>query len=64
MDAVSVDMQVVGVRAEDAEDRVRWKRSTRCGEQHMFNLNHLCILKFSRSRIFRDNIFHIFLIMN
>ncbi|XP_062865903.1 uncharacterized protein LOC134328668 [Trichomycterus rosablanca] len=31
MDAVREDMEVVGVRTEDAVDRVRWRRMTRCG---------------------------------
>ena len=31
MDAVKEDMQVVGVRVEDTEDRVKWKTVIRCG---------------------------------
>ena len=32
MDVVKVDMKVVGVREEDAEDRVRWRSLIRCGD--------------------------------
>ena len=32
MDVVNVDMQVVGVKEEDAEDRERWKGLIRCGD--------------------------------
>ena len=32
MDVVKVDMKVVGVREEDAEDRVRWRTLIRCGD--------------------------------
>ena len=31
MDAVKEDMQVVGVRIEDTENRVKWKTVIRCG---------------------------------
>ncbi|XP_013866635.1 uncharacterized protein LOC106519479 [Austrofundulus limnaeus] len=31
MDGVKEDMKVVGVREEDAEDRVTWKQKTHCG---------------------------------
>ena len=31
MDAVMEDMQVVGVRLEDTENRVKWKTLIRCG---------------------------------
>ena len=31
MDAVKEDMQVVGVRLEDTENRVKWKTMIRCG---------------------------------
>ena len=31
-DVVKVDMKVVGVREEDAEDRVRWTTLIRCGD--------------------------------
>ena len=31
MDAVKEDMQVVGVRVEDTEKRVKWKTLIRCG---------------------------------
>ena len=31
MDAVKEDMQVLGVRVEDAENRVKWKTMIRCG---------------------------------
>ena len=31
MDAVKEDMQVVGVRVEDTENRVKWKMMIRCG---------------------------------
>ena len=31
-DVVKVDMKVVGVREEDAEDRVRWRSMIRCGD--------------------------------
>lgn len=31
MDTVREDMQIVGVRVEDAENRERWKSMTRCG---------------------------------
>ena len=30
MDAVKKDMQVVGVRVEDSEDRLKWKAVIRC----------------------------------
>ena len=32
MDVVKEDMKVVGVRKEDAEDRVRWRRIICCGD--------------------------------
>ena len=32
MDAVREDMQVVGVRVEDTENRVKWKAVVRCGD--------------------------------
>ena len=32
MDVVKEDMKVVGVREEDAEDRVRWRQPIRCGD--------------------------------
>uniref|UniRef100_A0A3Q3XPT4 C2H2-type domain-containing protein n=1 Tax=Mola mola TaxID=94237 RepID=A0A3Q3XPT4_MOLML len=32
MDMVREDMQIVGVREEDAEDRGRWRRMIRCGD--------------------------------
>ena len=32
MDVVKEDMKVVGVREEDAEDRVRWRQLIRCGD--------------------------------
>ncbi|KAF3697499.1 hypothetical protein EXN66_Car013179 [Channa argus] len=31
MDVVREDMKLVGVREEDAEDRVRWRHMIRCG---------------------------------
>ena len=32
MDVVREDMKLAGVREEDAEDRVRWRQMTRCGD--------------------------------
>ena len=32
MDAVNEDMKVAGVRVEDAEDRLRWRKLIRCGD--------------------------------
>ena len=32
IDAVREDMQVVGVRVEDAENRLKWKAVIRCGD--------------------------------
>ncbi|PME06485.1 hypothetical protein A8A06_13560 [Escherichia coli] len=32
MDVVKEDMQRVGVREEDARDRVRWRQMIRCGD--------------------------------
>ncbi|KAF7657713.1 hypothetical protein LDENG_00023190 [Lucifuga dentata] len=32
MDAVKEDMKLVGVREEEAEDRVRWRQMIRCGD--------------------------------
>ena len=32
MDAVREDMQIVGVRVEDTENRVKWKAAIRCGD--------------------------------
>ncbi|KAF7651992.1 hypothetical protein LDENG_00102870 [Lucifuga dentata] len=32
MDVVKEDMKLVGVREEEAEDRVRWRQMIRCGE--------------------------------
>ncbi|KAF3697472.1 hypothetical protein EXN66_Car013152 [Channa argus] len=32
MDVVREDMKLVGVREEDAEDRVRWRQMIRCGD--------------------------------
>ena len=32
MDVVKEDMKVVGVREEDAKDRVRWRQMIRCGD--------------------------------
>ncbi|KAF7651093.1 hypothetical protein LDENG_00116160 [Lucifuga dentata] len=32
MDVVKEDMKLVGVREEEAEDRVRWKQMIRCGD--------------------------------
>ena len=31
IDAVKEDMQIVGVRVEDTENRVKWKTVIRCG---------------------------------
>ena len=31
-DAVKEDMQVVGVRVEDTENRLKWKTVIRCGD--------------------------------
>ena len=31
MDAVKEDMQVVGVRVEGTENRLKWKTTNRCG---------------------------------
>ena len=44
MDAVKEDVQVVGVRVEDAENRVKWKTMIRCGdawqgEEDFININ-------------------------
>ena len=33
MDAVKEDMQVVGVRAEDTKNRLKWKIVIRCGNR-------------------------------
>ena len=32
MDVVKEEMKLVGVREEDAEDRVRWRKMIRCGD--------------------------------
>ena len=32
MDAVNEDMKVAGVRVEDAEDRLRWRKLIHCGD--------------------------------
>ena len=32
MDGVKEDMKLVGVREEEAEDRVRWGQMIRCGD--------------------------------
>ncbi|KAF7653604.1 hypothetical protein LDENG_00081120, partial [Lucifuga dentata] len=32
MDVVKEDMKLVGVREEEAEDRVRWRQMIRCGD--------------------------------
>ena len=32
MDAVRVDMQVVGVKVEKTENRLKWKRMIHCGD--------------------------------
>ena len=32
MDVVKEDMKLAGVREEEAEDRVRWRQMTRCGD--------------------------------
>ncbi|KAF7662280.1 hypothetical protein LDENG_00240050 [Lucifuga dentata] len=32
MDAVKEDMKLVGLREEEAEDRVRWRQMIRCGD--------------------------------
>ena len=32
MDVVKENMKLVGVREEDAEDRVRWRWMIRCGD--------------------------------
>ena len=32
MDVRKEDMKLVGVREEDAEDRVIWRQMTRCGD--------------------------------
>ena len=32
IDAVKEDMQIVGVRVEDTENRVKWKTVIRCGD--------------------------------
>ena len=32
MDEVKEDMKLVGVREEDAQDRVRWRQLIRCGD--------------------------------
>ncbi|KAF7655665.1 hypothetical protein LDENG_00052730 [Lucifuga dentata] len=32
MDVVKEDMKLVGVREEEAEDRVRWRQLIRCGD--------------------------------
>lgn len=31
MDVVREDVQVVGMKEEDGEDRIRWRRLIRCG---------------------------------
>ncbi|KAF7645989.1 hypothetical protein LDENG_00195280 [Lucifuga dentata] len=32
MDVAKEDMKLVGVREEEAEDRVRWRQMIRCGD--------------------------------
>ena len=32
MDAVKDDMNLVGMREKDAEDKVRWRQMFRCGD--------------------------------
>ena len=32
MDVVREDMKLVGVREEDAEDRIRWRQMICCGD--------------------------------
>ena len=48
MDAEKEDMRLVGVREEDAEDRVRW-RQRRSVENGMTYFGYLAILKMSTS---------------